>query len=208
MLDEYIHERRRAILCLGPRYFNALVLLGLSGDALAHDEVGGGAGFLAGLFHPALGFDHLLAMLSVGILSAQIGGRAIWHIPATFVLAMIIGAIVGMQGIQLLLVEVGIALSVLILGVTLAAERRLPEWAAILAVSVFGFFHGHAHGTEMPIIANAWLYGIGFVLGTSIIHLTGVFACFGFLKFESGGHVIRAAGLGIAGIGAYFLISI
>lgn len=197
----------RASSSVGMKYLIVLALLCLSNSALAHEEIGGGAGFLAGLLHPALGFDHLLAMLSVGILSAQIGGRAIWYIPATFVLAMIVGAFLGIQGIQVLLVEIGIALSVVVLGVALATGRSWPKWVAFLPVAIFGIFHGHAHGTEMPVIANAWLYGIGFVLGTSIIHLTGVFACFGFLKLEGGGYMIRAAGLGIAGFGAYILIN-
>ena len=72
----------------------------LTETAFAHEEVEGGVGFLTGLLHPALGFDHLLAMLSVGILSVQIGGNAIWHVPATFVLIMIFGGFLGMQGID------------------------------------------------------------------------------------------------------------
>jgi urease accessory protein len=193
---------------IGIRVWIALPLLLICTQAAAHEEFQGGAGFLSGLFHPVLGFDHLLAMLSVGIVSAQIGGRAIWHIPATFVLAMIVGGILGMQGVQVLLVEAGIAMSVLVLGATLAAEKNLPEWAAMIAVCVFGMFHGHAHGTEMPMIANPWLYGLGFVLGTAIIHLTGVFIGLGFKKMQNGQHLLRAAGLGIAGIGAYILITL
>ena len=190
------------------RYLAALLLLLVSTQAVAHEELEGGVGFLAGLFHPVLGFDHLLAMLSVGVVSAQIGGRAIWYIPATFVLAMIFGGFLGTQGVQVLLVEAGIALSVLVLGVTLAAEKKLPEWAAVIAVAVFGIFHGHAHGTEMPLIANPWLYGLGFVLGTATIHLTGVFVGLGLQKLRIGPHVLRAAGLGIAGIGAYILVTL
>ena len=49
--------------------------------------------FLSGLTHPVLGLDHFLAMVSVGILSAQIGGRAIWTVPATFVLVMTFGGL-------------------------------------------------------------------------------------------------------------------
>ena len=175
--------------------------------ALAHEEDEGGVGFLAGLFHPALGLDHLLAMLSVGILSAQIGGRAIWYIPGTFVLIMILGGVLGMQGVGIPLVEAGIAISVLVLGIALAAEKYIPSYIAVVSVGIFGIFHGHAHGTEMPMIANPWLYGLGFVIGTSIIHLIGVFVGFGFKRLQRGPGLLRATGVGIAGVGRYFLMA-
>ena len=176
--------------------------------SFAHEEVEGGAGLLAGLFHPVLGFDHLLAMLSVGILSAQIGGKAIWHVPTTFVLIMAVGGILGMQGVGIPMVESGIALSVLVLGVALAAEKLIPEWVAIIAVIIFGTFHGHAHGTEMPLIANPWLYGAGFMIGTAFIHVVGVYIGFGFKKLQRGPTLLRATGVGIATVGAYFLLSV
>lgn len=182
-------------------------LLLLVEPAFAHEEDEGGVGFLAGLFHPALGLDHLLAMLSVGILSAQIGGRAIWYIPATFVLIMIVGGVMGMNGIGLPLVEAGIAISVLVLGIALAAEKYIPAWIAVISVGIFGVFHGHAHGTEMPMIANPWLYGMGFVTGTAIIHLIGVFVGFGFKRLQRGPGLLQATGIGIAGVGCYFLMA-
>lgn len=185
-----------------------IACLAASGAALAHDESGGGAGFITGLFHPVLGFDHFLAMLSVGIISAQIGGKAIWYIPATFVLAMIAGGALGIQAFDIVAVEIGIATSVLILGAVLAAGRIMPEWLAVPAVAIFGIFHGHAHGTEMPLIADPWLYGTGFVTGTAIIHLLGVLIGFSFKRVQVGGHALRVAGLGIAAAGTYILFSL
>jgi urease accessory protein len=174
--------------------------------ALAHEEMGDGVGFVTGLLHPVLGFDHLLAMLSVGILSAQMGGRAIWYVPATFVGAMILGGYLGMAEIALPMVEAGIALSVLALGAAVATDRNLPTGIAEVCVAVFGVFHGHAHGTEMPLIADPWLYGLGFVIGTATIHLTGVFIGFAFRRFRNGPGLLRYVGAGIAGIGSYILI--
>lgn len=174
----------------------------------AHDEAEGGAGFVTGLFHPVLGFDHFLAMLSVGVISAQIGGRAIWYIPATFVVTMIVGGVLGMHSISVLAVETGIAFSVLMLGAILAAGKVMPQWIAIAAVAVFGIFHGHAHGTEMPLIADPWFYGIGFVTGTAIIHLTGVLFGFALRRAQRGDYAFRAAGLGIAAAGAYILFTL
>ncbi len=175
--------------------------------ASAHDELDTGVGFLTGLLHPALGFDHLLAMLSVGILSVQIGARAIWYVPATFVLAMIFGGYLGIAGVPVPLVEVGIALSVLALGAALAAENYVPAGAAVCCVGIFGIFHGHAHGTEMPLIANPWVYGLGFVIGTATIHLAGVLIGFAFRRISNGRGLMRFLGAGIAGIGSYILFA-
>jgi len=184
-----------------------LIAMVLTETAFAHEEVEDGVGFLTGLLHPALGFDHLLAMLSVGILSVQIGGNAIWHVPATFVLIMIVGGFLGMQGVEIPMVEAGIAVSVVVLGIALAAEKLIPEWVAIISVAIFGTFHGHAHGTEMPLIANPWLYGLGFVTGTALIHLMGVFVGIGFRRLRRGPGLLRTTGIGIAGVGCYFLLA-
>lgn len=184
-----------------------VIAMVLTEAAFAHEEAEGGVGFLTGLLHPALGFDHLLAMLSVGILSVQIGGKAIWHVPATFVLIMIFGGFLGMQGVDIPMVEAGIAISVIVLGIALAADKLIPEWVAIISVAVFGTFHGHAHGTEMPLIANPWLYGLGFVTGTALIHLMGVFVGIGFRRLRRGPGLLRTTGIGIAGVGCYFLLA-
>jgi urease accessory protein len=176
--------------------------------ALAHEEPHDGVGFATGLLHPALGFDHFLAMLSVGILSAQIGGRAIWYVPATFVLVMILGGVLGMNDAPVPSVELGIAVSVLILGIALATERYIPTWIALACVGVFAIFHGHAHGTEMPVIANPWLYALGFVTGTTLIHLSGVFIGLGSGRLQRGDTLLRGLGVAIAAAGAYLVVSL
>ena len=68
---------------------------------ISYAHEGAGGGFTAGLTHPVLGFDHLLAMLSVGILSAQMGGQAIWRVPLTFVLVMLGGGVLGINGVPM-----------------------------------------------------------------------------------------------------------
>jgi len=183
----------------------AIILLLLCARAYGHDEGEGGVGFFAGLLHPALGFDHFLAMLSVGILSAQIGGRAIWYVPLAFVSVMIVGGILGINGVYLPLVEFGIASSVFALGVALAADKHIATAWAMLFVGFFATFHGHAHGTEMPQIADPLFYSLGFVIGTAIIHLSGVFVGLGSRKFENGPMFLRFIGAGIAGIGLHIL---
>ena len=180
----------------------------LFSPSLAHAHVvGGGGGFVSGLSHPVLGFDHLLAMVSVGILSAQMGGKAIWTVPATFVGVMLVGGILGIEGVPLFSVELGIAISVVALGIALAAEKKLPALFAMLFVGIFAIFHGHAHGTEMPSIAEPVLYALGFVTGTAAIHIFGVFIGLLFEQSARGAKLLRFAGVGIACIGVHFLMS-
>jgi urease accessory protein len=186
------------------RYLAFLLFLA-SYQALAHAEGEGHAGFLVGLLHPALGFDHLLAMLSVGILSAQIGGRALWSVPLTFVSVMTIGAILGGLGVELPLVESGIALSVTVLGIALAAEKNMAIVWAMLFVGFFAIFHGHAHGTEMPDVGDPLLYGLGFILGTAFIHLSGVLIGVGSKRIPKGPALLRISGAAIAVIGLTML---
>ncbi|NRA55240.1 MAG: HupE/UreJ family protein [Gammaproteobacteria bacterium] len=168
--------------------------------AYAH-EAPGGAGFMAGFSHPVLGFDHLLAMLSVGILSAQMGGKAIWKIPATFIVIMLVGGVLGINGVHIVSVELGIVCSVLVLGVAIATEKKIPAFVAMIFVGFFAIFHGHAHGAEMPYLAEPMLYACGFVAGTAIIHITGVLIGVITHKLQHGQQLLRYFGAGIAGVG-------
>ena len=162
--------------------------------------------FLSGLTHPVLGLDHLLAMVSVGILSAQIGGKAIWSVPATFVLIMAVGAFLGWIDIGLSATEVGIAFSVLALGTAIAADRRMPLVAAMSAVGVFAIFHGYAHGAEMPTVAKPVTYALGFMAGTAFLHIAGVIIGDISQHYARGKIMLRAAGAAIAGTGVFFLV--
>ncbi len=165
-------------------------------------------GFLSGMMHPVLGLDHLLAMLSVGVVSAQIGGRAIWTVPATFVSVMVIGGILGVMEVPIPAVEIGIALSVFALGVAIAAHRRAPILATQAFVAFFAIFHGHAHGTEMPWTASPVLYALGFVVGTSSIHIMGVLIGHILSRTETRMALLRYIGAGMAGVGAHLLIGV
>ncbi|MCC5793864.1 MAG: HupE/UreJ family protein [Chromatiales bacterium] len=161
--------------------------------------------FLAGLTHPVLGLDHFLAMVCVGIVSAQIGGRAIWTVPGTFVLVMALGGLAGLALPPLDIVEYGIAFSVLALGAAIAADRRIPVIGAMVAVGIFASFHGYAHGAEMPELASPWRYAFGFLLGTALLHLLGVLLGDIPKHYPRGGMLLRVAGAVIAAIGVGFL---
>ena len=163
--------------------------------------------FLGGITHPVLGFDHLLAMVSVGMISAQIGGRAIWTVPSTFVLVMFFGGLLGLNMGGLSGYEIGIAFSVLLLGGSLAADKTLNSIFAMIAVGIFAIFHGYAHGEEIPTIARPVPYIAGFMTGTIMLHITGLILADISTHYKSGKIILRFAGAGIALAGLYFLIT-
>lgn len=173
---------------------------------VAHAHSIGGNGLGSGLTHPLLGLDHLLAMLAVGIISVQIGGRAVWKVPATFVIFMIIGAVLAFSGIRMPAVETAISLSVLFFGVLITLSKKIPISFALLSVAVFALFHGHAHGEEFPVIGNPVLYGIGFVLSTITLHVTGVLIGYFAIQKNLTRGLLRYAGVALSVIGFIFLI--
>ena len=142
--------------------------------ALAHTGVGDTSGFAHGFWHPIGGLDHVLAMVAVGAFAARLGGRALWIVPTAFVAMMAVGGLAGMEGIQLPFVETGIALSVVVLGLVVAFRWKLPVAAASALVGLFAIFHGHAHGSEMPIDASGLAYAVGFMLATASLHVAGI----------------------------------
>lgn len=153
-----------------------LALAAMTFPGLAHAHVGAGDthGFLHGFAHPLGGFDHVLAMLAVGVIAFQRGGQSLWLVPLSFVGAMVVGGALGAAGMGPPFVEIGIALSIVVLGLVVAVDVNLPTAAATALVGLFAVFHGHAHGAEMPETAGALDYGLGFVLATASLHALGL----------------------------------
>jgi len=135
-----------------------------------------GAGFAHGFAHPLSGLDHLLAMFAVGLWAAQLGARALWAVPAAFLSVMTLAGVLGMAHLQIPFIERGILLSVLVLGVLIAAAVRLPLAVSMAIVGLFALCHGVAHGAEMPGNAAGFAYGAGFVLTTALLHACGMAA--------------------------------
>ena len=154
--------------------FGLLAYVAILPVAEAHTFGSQGAGLMAGLTHPFVGLDHLLAMIAVGIWAGQLGGRAVWLIPLTFVSVMAAAATLASFGLLLPLMEPAIACSVLVLGLLIAGSVRLPTSVGALLVSLFAVFHGYAHGLELPQAASPILYGAGFVLATALLHGLGI----------------------------------
>jgi urease accessory protein len=194
----------RSAIALGA--FVSLVALAAT-PALAHTGIGPVSGLAAGFGHPMGGLDHVLAMIAVGILGVQQGGRAVWLVPATFVVMMIVGGVLGAAHLGIPFVEQGILGSVIILGLVIAAGGRLGLSLAMGLVGVFAVFHGHAHGSEMPVNASGLSYGLGFAAATALLHAAGIALAFGARKIgdtlapialRAGGGAIAAAGVVLA----------
>jgi urease accessory protein len=170
--------------------------------ALAHS--GGDAhDFMHGFAHPFGGLDHVLAMITVGLFAYQLGGRALWLVPASFVVAMTAGGALGLAGVPLPFVETGIAASVLVLGAIVAFGVQAPVAVAMALVAAFAVFHGHAHGAEMPSGGAIAPYAAGFVLATALLHAGGVTLglligrlseAYGRLGFRLSGGLVALAG--------------
>ncbi len=156
------------------RVLSLFALILISTAAYAHTGVSSTAGFGSGFAHPLAGADHVLAMVAVGLLAVQLGGRALWALPLAFVTTMLVAGGIGLFGPELTIVEFGIVGSVIVLGGLIAMNARLPLIASVVIVSLFAFFHGHAHGAEMPATAGALGYGLGFALATALLHAIGV----------------------------------
>jgi urease accessory protein len=187
-----------------PRLLLAVVLGGLCAAALAHEETGQAAGLVSGLSHPVSGLDHVVAMIAVGLWGAVLGPPAIWVLPVAFPLVMALGGLMGLLGLPLPGVEIGIALSAIVLGALVLAEVRPPLWLAALLVAAFAVFHGHAHGRELPEGTSALLYSLGFVIATGLLHGVGILLGVAH-QWEAGRRLVRAAGGGVALVGVFFL---
>ncbi len=183
-----------------------LAALATPTSAWAHLQAGEAGGFLSGVHHPISGWDHVLAMVAVGLWGAQLGAPALWLLPVTFPMVMALGAMMGLLGIPLPGVEIGIALSAMVLGTLVATEKRPPLWVAACIVGFFAIFHGHAHGTELPAGQSGLLYSAGFVMATGCLHGMGI--AIGVIhRWSAGRLVLRVAGGFIAAAGVYFLVS-
>jgi urease accessory protein len=176
----------------------------LASHAQAHSAAEIGGGFISGLLHPVLGWDHVAAMVAVGLWGAFLGAPALWLLPVVFPLVMAFGGALGLLGIPLPSVEIGIALSALILGAMILLAARPPLWLAGVIVAAFAIFHGHAHGTELPEAVSPLAYSLGFVIATGLLHLAGI--GFGLLvRWPAGKVAVRAGGAVIAVAGGIFL---
>jgi urease accessory protein len=180
----------------------ACILAFAATAAAAHSGGTTGEGFAAGFLHPMLGWNHVAAMVAVGLWGAVLGRPAIWLLPVTFPLVMAFGGALGLAGVPVPGIEFGIAASALVVGAAVLLALRPPLVIAVVVVGFFAVFHGHAHGTEMPAVASPLAYAAGFVIGTGLLHLAGIGLGLlagsrpGRLAVQATGGAVALAGLG------------
>ncbi len=172
--------------------------------AQAHAQAGEASGFLTGFLHPLSGFDHIIAMVAVGLWGAQLGAPAIWMLPVTFPMVMAFGGFLSLIGAPIPGVEIGIALSGVLLGAAVMIEHRPPLFIAAALVAIFAIFHGHAHGAELPPGDSGLTYSIGFVIATGLLHACGI-GVGAIHRWSYGRLALRAVGGLISAGGVFFL---
>jgi urease accessory protein len=179
-----------------PALRRLLLLLSFAAVPLAQAHPGHGIhSFAAGLQHPLTGYDHLLAMVAVGLWAVQLGGWSRWALPLTFVSAMALGAMAGISGLTLPGVNGWILASVFALGLLIAGAAKLPLGVGIALVALAGAFHGLAHGAEMPLNANSLHFLAGMVATTALLHMAGV--AIGLAAQKRSVTLLRLTGTGI-----------
>ena len=187
------------------QFLTAFILLGIGSAAFAHP--GHDVSELStGLMHPFSGFDHLLAMIAVGLWAAQSGGRKIWLLPAAFMLMIAAGAKCALIYPFLPLIESGIAASVLVMGIIIALSLKLSARLSVAITALFGFFHGYAHGLEMFGAIEAEAYALGFLTATVALHLAGI--AVGIATRTRFVHLPQTLGAAIATSGMWLLSAI
>jgi urease accessory protein len=164
-------------------------------------------GFAYGVAHPFSGIDHVLAMVAVGLFAAHLGGRALWLVPLSFVSVMTLAGAAGMSGTALPFAEIGIALSVIVLGLAVALRLNVPAFAAAAVCGIFAVFHGYAHGAEMPASTSGASYGLGFICATLLLHATGVGLGVAIGRTGQGGRIAQIGGAAISAAGVALLLS-
>ncbi len=189
------------------RILFAIVALLLVPCAHAHEGSGTTGGFVSGFLHPLFGWDHVIAMVAVGLWGAFLGAPAIWVLPVVFPLVMAAGGALGVAGVPLPAVETGIAVSAIALGGMVAGAVRPPIWIAAVIVGTFAIFHGHAHGTELPQAVDPVAYSLGFVMATGLLHLGGIGLSL-VTRWPAGITAVRAVGAAISLGGFGFLFHV
>ena len=176
------------------RFILSLTALALStAPAFAHLNPEEHGSFIAGFSHPLFGLDHILVMVAVGLWASQIGGRALWLVPAAFVGTMAFGFGLAVAGVDLPFVEPAILASVVALGLLVAMAARFDTIASAALVAAFALFHGHAHGGELGA-AGAASFGIGFVVATALLHAAGIALGLGVARIANGAILARIIG--------------
>lgn len=179
-------------------------LMMLAAPGFAHTGHGEAAGLAAGLLHPVLGADHVLAVAAVGLWSGFVLPRLPWAGGAAFLAAMIGGAGLSLAGLGMPAREAAILASVVIFGLLVLLSRpgqgKAVTGLSLVAIAAFGAAHGHAHATEASGAVLPFLAGV--IAATAILHVTGLGLARLALTWKASRTAQRGFGVAIAAIGA------
>ncbi|MDD5035184.1 MAG: HupE/UreJ family protein [Methylococcaceae bacterium] len=182
-----------------------LMLMGLAGTASAHTGIHPADGLLSGFVHPLSGWDHLLAMVGVGLWAAFLTPdlRQVWRLPAVFMIAMVAGGAWGAAGLPLAHVELAVAFSVFAMGAMVAGMARPTQGLAMALVGSFALCHGFIHGAEMMAGTGFASYALGFVCASGLLQWAGILLGKRLLSLAG---LYRASGAAIGGLGLILLM--
>ncbi len=122
------------------------------------------------VMHPFTGLDHLVAALAVGVLAWSMGRRQGGVMAMIYLGSLALGWGLARMGLHVPMLEQGIALSIVAVGVVLLLQARASTLVKGAALMAMGVWHGGAHGLEMPTVAPA----LGLLLGTGLAVALGV----------------------------------
>ncbi|KFZ37741.1 hypothetical protein HR45_07730 [Shewanella mangrovi] len=165
-------------------------------------------GFWNGFLHTIFGIDHLLVALCVGMLCAMISSRVVCMVPMAFLFFLALGGLAGMLHISLPFVSFGVAASVVAIGLLIALNRQWPLSFTMAFVGLLAVFHGYAHGAEMPDMEHYLAYGIGFLAGTVLMQLIGIFVGLGLNQLDNQSRLLRYTGGAVAAFGSYLVLGL
>lgn len=139
-----------------------------------HESISVSQGVWAGMLHPLMGLDHLLALLAFGVLLYKLSVRQSVAMGGSFITLMAIGfysAQLGVMHLQSSTVESLILLSVGLSGILVVLHKMLNVQLSILVILAFAIFHGMAHGVEVPLTASAHGFAMGFALSCALVFI-------------------------------------
>jgi urease accessory protein len=181
-----------------------LALTGFSTGVYAHSGHAG-HGFFAGFSHPFTGADHLLVMVCLGLWAGKIGGAARWQLPLTFVLIMAFSAASGMLLMPAYLLEIGIAATVIAIGLLLSMRMALSRAAQFSLAALFALLHGLAHGAELNLADGVYVIS-GMVLATGLLHASGLLIAWQSVNLSR--HLHALLGWMVMVAGSYMLFAV
>ncbi|WP_417762942.1 HupE/UreJ family protein [Shewanella sp.] len=182
---------------------SALMTLPVLAGPLSGDD-----SFGAGLLHPLFGIDHLLVALSVGMMCAMSTKRFIYLIPIGFLFFLSLGGIAGLLHMAFPMVSLVVAASVVAVGSLIALNRDFPVSFVMAFVGLLALFHGYENGSQLVNLDNVVLYSMGFVVGTILLLLLGVFIGRAIVHFDQHHRWLRYTGSAIAVFGSYLVVTV